>query len=515
MAEERATTPCITTSDKENPSDHQENSDHAHEEPTHYQVIPKHAQDDSAHGHESPGSGQDKSEHNPEDLDYSHKKPEHHRGSPRHDHDDSNKGHSDSNSDHDGSKSDQTKSKYVREDPHDGHEDPNQNHESSEHSPEKPKPKGGDLGYDQEGTQQAGTDEKRHQEGFPHSPSPRKRSIRRSVSDLRIDTNVPNTFKTYFAPILEPPRVNPPVLTLSQYAESLAKSHEERAYKILQEAESSKNALDGKAADIMQEAESSKQVLQAKVQEIIKEAESSKRVLRAKVQEVIKEAESSKRAPKTTAHSVPQEAGQKRVLNELLSETEEDNGENVNVWIGKLPFDCTYSDLLTKLEGTGKIFASSIKSRGAPHWYSSAQVTFWDRGGVAALYAKARAGGLQFGELYQPMLAPSRYRFKAPIPTRKSRVIIITGPKLVVNFETITAYLGARINFYHLEKCDSRIDWDTGLESMRWCFASFAHQADYAHEHLSQAQKEASDRYYRGEAQPEDWAWANITLSWG
>ncbi|TGJ84198.1 hypothetical protein E0Z10_g4551 [Xylaria hypoxylon] len=187
-----------------------------------------------------------------------------------------------------------------------------------------------------------------------------------------------------------------------------------------------------------------------------------------------------------------------------------DDGRNASVYIMGLPREIKYPALLESLTGLGKIYQTQIIPPKPPNVFAAAKVTFWYRDGVDRLHSKNGEGRFNFGGNYNPTIMPSRYWNPSQDPSVKSRVVIITGPPVVVNYPNLSTYFQYRGIHFRIEKVETRQDWNTGLPTMRWCFVSFRYQADMVYETLCEAVRGS-----RGSYNIVDIAWAATRVSWG
>ncbi|KAI1390581.1 uncharacterized protein F4822DRAFT_393638 [Hypoxylon trugodes] len=178
--------------------------------------------------------------------------------------------------------------------------------------------------------------------------------------------------------------------------------------------------------------------------------------------------------------------------------------ENCCVWIMGLPANCTYTEFLGKLHGTGKIWATYINPPTDFHSTAAAKVEFWNRRGMRRLFQKVHARQFTFGE-YRPHVIMNRVRKSGHVRSAGSRAITIRGPSSLVNFESLTAFFGARLR-YELEFANTVHD-DGEQATMLWAFGSYRCQAKWAYQNLDSLKQD-------NPILEENELWGQVTVSW-
>ncbi|KAI1810700.1 hypothetical protein GGS20DRAFT_162112 [Poronia punctata] len=177
---------------------------------------------------------------------------------------------------------------------------------------------------------------------------------------------------------------------------------------------------------------------------------------------------------------------------------------NTSVWIRGLPPTLNHKTLLAQLVNTGKIYATVINAPRDPHNTCAAKVVFWTRSGVDNLLRKASRGEFVFfevtsGERFIPTVELNRILTAAQPESNRSRVLLVTGPREVVNFENLSRFWRETIR-YELEDVsvflsssaaaaftrgsvnnddNNNVD-DMTTVTMRWAFGSYRLQAQSA-----------------------------------
>ncbi|KAI0509386.1 hypothetical protein F5B22DRAFT_658138 [Xylaria bambusicola] len=162
--------------------------------------------------------------------------------------------------------------------------------------------------------------------------------------------------------------------------------------------------------------------------------------------------------------------------------------QNTSVWITNLPPTCTYAELLLSVRHaghTGKIFATVIHPPRGNHATSAAKIVFFDVEGKTRLLSYAASGAFSVSG-FLPNVIPNRNRTAARLPSPESRVLFISGPAEVVNWDFLCAEFQKLCSF-DLEYIRQRVDNSTGRVTMEWAFASYRRQAERVYEAVRHA----------------------------
>ncbi|KAI0381404.1 hypothetical protein F5Y04DRAFT_288982 [Hypomontagnella monticulosa] len=159
---------------------------------------------------------------------------------------------------------------------------------------------------------------------------------------------------------------------------------------------------------------------------------------------------------------------------------------STSLWLTNLPPDCTHWRLLGAIRNCGKIYAAVINPPELPsprhpfhrpHTTSAAKLVFFDREGVDRLWAKSQAG--QFSvDGYVPLLRMNRIRSKPQDPTKRCRVLHISGPSEIVNETSLNSFFLGKFT-YELEAVTT-LSVCCGITRQEWRFGSFRCQAESA-----------------------------------
>lgn len=165
---------------------------------------------------------------------------------------------------------------------------------------------------------------------------------------------------------------------------------------------------------------------------------------------------------------------------------------NCNLWITNLPACCTESDLEDALANTGAIFAMSLNppDTSSGHAGSAASVAFMRTESAKSLIKKARWEGF-WVKGQRARVVWNRNRIGPQVPGfRYSRVLVIKGPREVVNQEILGEFFGRYCSYRttgveFLGSEDNVGDGDGEQEDGRrvvleWRFARVTGQANIA-----------------------------------
>ncbi|KAI0844739.1 hypothetical protein F5Y00DRAFT_273579 [Daldinia vernicosa] len=141
---------------------------------------------------------------------------------------------------------------------------------------------------------------------------------------------------------------------------------------------------------------------------------------------------------------------------------------NSVVHITNLPVNIDYGTLFRALRGTGKINRANIAGR-------EAFVHFWGLDGVVRLLEKSRDGLFIIGT-QRPFVKIAVDSPERPLVSDQlSRVLIISGPKEIINYENLSILFSEKFTF-NVESIEIS-DEELGYQTMRWSFASYTQQS--------------------------------------
>jgi RNA recognition motif-containing protein len=159
--------------------------------------------------------------------------------------------------------------------------------------------------------------------------------------------------------------------------------------------------------------------------------------------------------------------------------------ENCSLWLTKLPPNLTYTDLLAAICDAGRVYQTHI-NRPVPdqgHHTSAGKVVFFDRASAERFYNRFVDGGLVIpaypgfdGRVtWNRVLAAA---IDGPNNRDLSRVLLISGPKEMVNADFLTQYFRSKLDF----NIDCIIDHggDDYRGTIEYRFASYRCQAESA-----------------------------------
>ncbi|KAI1388613.1 uncharacterized protein F4822DRAFT_429230 [Hypoxylon trugodes] len=152
-----------------------------------------------------------------------------------------------------------------------------------------------------------------------------------------------------------------------------------------------------------------------------------------------------------------------------------DTSQNTSIFITGLPFDCTVSEVLSKIRG-GKIWYANLIPVNSSHNHSAAKITFWDRNGLMRFMYNVSQGRFYIRGVV-PRVMMDKYVTYSHQPSNESRVLHITGPNSVVS--------ESMLNWYFREHSKYTVDYvwiiekDEQNTSLEFAFCAY-HQAQSA-----------------------------------
>ncbi|KAI1660302.1 hypothetical protein F4813DRAFT_401237 [Daldinia decipiens] len=155
--------------------------------------------------------------------------------------------------------------------------------------------------------------------------------------------------------------------------------------------------------------------------------------------------------------------------------------QNCSVWITYLPAGCDSAMLCHSLRGTGKIYSMFINPPNDQHRTSAAKAVFWDHLGVNRLMHTVESGQFRVG-YNRPRVIPHRIKVSAQVPSKRSRVIEISGPMEIVNRDFLNAFFLEKF-WFGVESVQT-IGIYEGLSIMKWSFCCYRCQSQYAVHHI-------------------------------
>lgn len=124
------------------------------------------------------------------------------------------------------------------------------------------------------------------------------------------------------------------------------------------------------------------------------------------------------------------------------------NAENCALWLTNLPPAVTYPELLSSVNGIGRIWCTFInKPDNERHHTAAAKIVFFTPDAAQRLIMYAKATNMKIGGLSVKM-THNRIKYERHmLETKASRVLIITGKSVFVNEQTLTQYFALRFVF--------------------------------------------------------------------
>lgn len=154
--------------------------------------------------------------------------------------------------------------------------------------------------------------------------------------------------------------------------------------------------------------------------------------------------------------------------------------QNTSLYISGMGPDTKFSDILAVIRGVGKIYSLYVNPPLEIHTGCAAKLTFFTRASAEKFFNNTRGGFLVRG-----YLATVRWnRIRVPEQTIHkdgSRVVIIRGPKYIVNIKVISKVIDGNIRYYDMEKANiKQLDGMEGFAEMELHFGCFRAQAHSA-----------------------------------
>ena len=124
-------------------------------------------------------------------------------------------------------------------------------------------------------------------------------------------------------------------------------------------------------------------------------------------------------------------------------------GENCSLFVIGLPPDVTTRQLLASIRRAGRIYATHINPPEPEknHLSSAAKIIFFEVEAARRFCESASLGGFVVGGQKARVVHNRIRTAAAPDPKHSSRVLIIYGPKHMVNAETLTVFFRSKLDF--------------------------------------------------------------------
>ena len=194
--------------------------------------------------------------------------------------------------------------------------------------------------------------------------------------------------------------------------------------------------------------------------------------------------------------------------------------ENCALWIMNLPRDCDIPMLLGSIRNCGKVFQVHINEpepeRG--HVGCAAKLIFFHHEAAAKLMERSWAGDFHVGDR-NPQIVWNRTRVPPRARSQDSRVLQITGPREIVNRNTLTELFESACE-YQLESVEEpeRVGGLGGLYETVFRFGSYRCQAEGCFQAI-RGRRAAHVRRGNGAAAPHDdrmaCLWEKVQVHWG
>ncbi|KAH9895420.1 hypothetical protein F4778DRAFT_783776 [Xylariomycetidae sp. FL2044] len=163
---------------------------------------------------------------------------------------------------------------------------------------------------------------------------------------------------------------------------------------------------------------------------------------------------------------------------ENLIASQTPKSDNCAVSIRNLPADCTLRDLLGKISGVGKIYASNIMAPTEAHQNAAAKIAFWDRDTLHKFFTFVAQGRFVFGD-HVPLVVMNLHPSPSQPASWYSRVLEIGGPADLISVELMQEFF---------KKCGFKFETEKITEVWRnrftahvqFHFAAYRYQASNA-----------------------------------
>lgn len=153
---------------------------------------------------------------------------------------------------------------------------------------------------------------------------------------------------------------------------------------------------------------------------------------------------------------------------------------NTSLYISGMGPDTKFSDILAVVCGVGKIYSLYVNPPLEVHTGCAAKLTFFTRAAAEKFFSNTRGGFPVRG--YSATVRWNRIRVpEQTIHKDGSRVVIIRGPKYIVNVKVISKVIDENIRYYDMEKASIKpLDGMEGFAEMELHFGCFRAQAHSA-----------------------------------
>lgn len=154
--------------------------------------------------------------------------------------------------------------------------------------------------------------------------------------------------------------------------------------------------------------------------------------------------------------------------------------QNTSLYISGMGPDTKFSDILAAIRGVGKIYSLYVNPPLEVHTGCAAKLAFFTRAAAEKFFNDTRGGFLVRG--YSATVRWNRIRVpEQTVHKDGSRVVIIRGPKFIVNIKVISKVIDGNIRYYDMEKASVKpLDGIEGFAEMELHFGCFRAQAHSA-----------------------------------
>lgn len=157
---------------------------------------------------------------------------------------------------------------------------------------------------------------------------------------------------------------------------------------------------------------------------------------------------------------------------------------SISLYIRGMGASVTFSDILAAIRNTGKVYSLFVNPPSETHHGSAAKICFFTRAAAEKLYNATRDGFLAKGDgclaevVWNRVLVPEHTRMDW---RNACRVVLVRGPKRIVNHANILAIIDANIRMYDLDRVTERVFAPIrGFSQVEMQFGSFRAQGHSA-----------------------------------
>lgn len=161
--------------------------------------------------------------------------------------------------------------------------------------------------------------------------------------------------------------------------------------------------------------------------------------------------------------------------------------DNCSFWLTRLPVTTTPADITSSIRNIGRIFAVHVNNEEAPAHRegAGAKLVFFDADAARRFYDSTREG-FTLASGHQARVTRNRIRMPSQtgLVAGESRVLLITGPRHLINYESLLQFFRSKFTF-DLEAVISHTT-HPAVGILEWRFCSYRAQAKSAYQAIVQ-----------------------------